>query len=83
MCVQAYMVVELHQKMDVLWSFIKSHLKAKTIVFLSTCKQARPRVHTCVHACVHAGIQRTAPMHCHPLYLGLVRGRRGPHVWLT
>ncbi|EFJ48780.1 hypothetical protein VOLCADRAFT_60063 [Volvox carteri f. nagariensis] len=38
---QAYMVVELGQKMDVLWSFIKSHLKAKTIVFLSTCKQVR------------------------------------------
>ncbi|GIL64765.1 hypothetical protein Vafri_18644 [Volvox africanus] len=38
---QAYMVVDLGQKMDVLWSFIKSHLKAKTIVFLSTCKQVR------------------------------------------
>ncbi|GLI59364.1 hypothetical protein VaNZ11_001229 [Volvox africanus] len=38
---QAYMVVDLGQKMDVLWSFIRSHLKAKTIVFLSTCKQVR------------------------------------------
>jgi ATP-dependent RNA helicase DDX10/DBP4 len=36
---QAYMVVSLGQKMDVLWGFIKTHLTAKTIVFLSTCKQ--------------------------------------------
>jgi ATP-dependent RNA helicase DDX10/DBP4 len=36
---QAYMVVSLGQKMDVLWGFLKSHLTAKTIVFLSTCKQ--------------------------------------------
>jgi hypothetical protein len=38
---QAYMVVSLGQKMDVLWGFIKCHLTAKTIVFLSTCKQVR------------------------------------------
>ncbi|KAG2440238.1 hypothetical protein HXX76_004350 [Chlamydomonas incerta] len=38
---QAYMVVELGQKMDVMWSFIRTHLKAKTIIFLSTCKQVR------------------------------------------
>ena len=25
--------------MDVVWGFTKAHLKAKTIVFLSTCKQ--------------------------------------------
>jgi ATP-dependent RNA helicase DDX10/DBP4 len=36
---QACMVVGLGQKMDVLWGFLKSHLTAKTIVFLSTCKQ--------------------------------------------
>ena len=41
---QAYMVVSLGQKMDVLWGFIKSHLTAKTIVFLSTCKQVRGQV---------------------------------------
>lgn len=40
---QAYMVVSLGQKMDVLWGFIKSHLTSKTIVFLSTCKQVRAR----------------------------------------
>eukprot|EP00882_Tetradesmus_deserticola_P029701 GHRQ01033292.1.p1 GENE.GHRQ01033292.1~~GHRQ01033292.1.p1 ORF type:complete len:414 (+),score=195.41 GHRQ01033292.1:115-1356(+) len=38
---QAYMVVGLGQKMDVLWGFLKSHLTSKTIVFLSTCKQVR------------------------------------------
>ncbi len=36
---QAAMVVELHDKMDVLWSFIRAHVKDKMIVFLSTCKQ--------------------------------------------
>ncbi|KAK9814593.1 hypothetical protein WJX72_008381 [[Myrmecia] bisecta] len=38
---QAYMVCELHEKVDVLWSFIKAHLKSKVIVFLSTCKQVK------------------------------------------
>ncbi|KAL4857390.1 putative ATP-dependent RNA helicase DDX10 [Chlorella vulgaris] len=38
---QAYMECELQQKMDILWSFIKTHLKAKTIIFVSTCKQVR------------------------------------------
>ena len=28
-------------KLDLLFSFIKSHLKQKTIVFLSSCKQVR------------------------------------------
>lgn len=36
---QHYMVVELDKKMDVLWSFIKTHLFTKTIVFLSSGKQ--------------------------------------------
>lgn len=31
--------VKLGDKMDVVWSFVRSHVKAKTIVFLSTCKQ--------------------------------------------
>ncbi|KAL4422731.1 hypothetical protein ABPG75_008928 [Micractinium tetrahymenae] len=38
---QAYMECELQQKLDILWSFIKTHLKAKTIVFVSTCKQVK------------------------------------------
>lgn len=36
---QAVAVVEAPRKLDALWSFLKAHLAAKTIVFLSTCKQ--------------------------------------------
>ena len=38
---QAYMVCELHEKLNVLWSFIKSHIKDKIIVFMSTCKEVK------------------------------------------
>lgn len=38
---QVYSIVEVQEKMDVLWSFIKTHLKCKIIVFLNTCKQTR------------------------------------------
>lgn len=38
---QHYLVTELPKKLDVLYSFVKSHLKSKTIVFLSSCKQTR------------------------------------------
>jgi ATP-dependent RNA helicase DDX10/DBP4 len=36
---QFYIKCELHAKLDLLWFFIKTHLKKRTIVFLSTCKQ--------------------------------------------
>ena len=36
-----YMVVHPAQKLDVVWSFVKSHLLAKTIIFLSSCKQVQ------------------------------------------
>ncbi|RZC46322.1 hypothetical protein C5167_039263 [Papaver somniferum] len=36
---QTAIIVPLHQKLDMLWSFIKAHLKSKILVFLSTCKQ--------------------------------------------
>lgn len=36
---QAYVVVELPRKIDVLYSFIKTHLTTKTLVFVSSCKQ--------------------------------------------
>lgn len=36
---QHYMVVDLPSKLDVLWTFIKTHLFTKTIVFLSSGKQ--------------------------------------------
>lgn len=38
---QHYIVVPLDQKLDRLWSFVKTHLFHKTIVFLSSCKQVR------------------------------------------
>eukprot|EP00976_Prorocentrum_cordatum_P113019 1195631-Prorocentrum_minimum.AAC.3 len=36
---QIYTVVDLSQKIDVIWSFVKTHLQNKMIVFLSSCKQ--------------------------------------------
>ncbi|CCE65875.1 hypothetical protein TPHA_0N00940 [Tetrapisispora phaffii CBS 4417] len=36
---QSYITVELPDKLDILFSFIKSHLKSKMIVFLSSSKQ--------------------------------------------
>lgn len=38
---QHYTVCELDQKLDIVWSFIKTHLQAKIMVFLSSCKQVR------------------------------------------
>ncbi|OQR88229.1 ATP-dependent RNA helicase dbp4 [Achlya hypogyna] len=38
---QNYIVCDVGQKLDVLFAFIKSHLKQKTIVFASTCRQVR------------------------------------------
>jgi ATP-dependent RNA helicase DDX10/DBP4 len=38
---QNYIVCPLQEKLDVLFSFIKSHLKSKIIVFMSTCSQVR------------------------------------------
>ncbi|EJU01294.1 DEAD-domain-containing protein [Dacryopinax primogenitus] len=38
---QHYLVCELDKKLDVLYSFIKAHLKSKALVFLSSGKQVR------------------------------------------
>jgi ATP-dependent RNA helicase DDX10/DBP4 len=38
---QNYVVVDQEDKITMLWSFIKSHLKQKSIVFLSSCKQVK------------------------------------------
>lgn len=38
---QTIMIVPLQHKLNALYSFIKSHLKAKTIIFLSSCSQVR------------------------------------------
>lgn len=36
---QFYAVVDLDRKLDALWGFVKSHLKMKGVVFVSSCKQ--------------------------------------------
>ncbi|ESW14277.1 hypothetical protein PHAVU_008G267500 [Phaseolus vulgaris] len=38
---QIVMIVPLDQKLDMLWSFIKTHLQSKILVFLSSCKQVK------------------------------------------
>lgn len=38
---QSYIVCPLPKKVDVLYSFLRNHLKAKTIVFMSSCKQVK------------------------------------------
>lgn len=38
---QHYLVCALDQKLSILWSFIKSHLQSKILVFMSSCKQVR------------------------------------------
>ncbi|KXS19658.1 DEAD-domain-containing protein [Gonapodya prolifera JEL478] len=39
--VQRYMVVNLQDKLDLLYTFLRTHLKSKMLVFLSSCKQVR------------------------------------------
>ena len=38
---QRYMVVEANTKLDFIWSYIKSHLNSKSMLFFTTCKQVR------------------------------------------
>ncbi|KAF7653625.1 hypothetical protein LDENG_00080780 [Lucifuga dentata] len=38
---QSYVVCELHQKVNMLFSFIRSHLKKKIIVFFACCKEVQ------------------------------------------
>lgn len=38
---QSYVVCELHQKVNVLYSFIRNHLKKKVIVFFACCKEVQ------------------------------------------
>ena len=38
---QSYIVCELSEKLNTLWSFIKNHLKQKVLVFASTCKEVK------------------------------------------
>lgn len=38
---QSYVFCELKDKISILWSFIKNHLKQKIIIFFSSCKQVK------------------------------------------
>lgn len=38
---QFYMVTRLHEKLDILFAFLRNHLTSKTMVFMSSCKQVR------------------------------------------
>jgi len=38
---QSFIVCELYQKLDTLWSFLRSNIKKKIIVFFATCKQVK------------------------------------------
>ncbi|XP_076357012.1 putative ATP-dependent RNA helicase DDX10 isoform X2 [Tachypleus tridentatus] len=38
---QSYIVCELHEKHNLLWSFIRNHLKQKILVFMASCKQVK------------------------------------------
>ncbi|KAK7503055.1 hypothetical protein BaRGS_00005681, partial [Batillaria attramentaria] len=38
---QSYIVCELHEKLSMLWSFLKNHMHSKVLVFLTCCKQVK------------------------------------------
>ncbi|KAK4881723.1 hypothetical protein RN001_005042 [Aquatica leii] len=38
---QSYMICELKDKISIIWSFIRNHLKKKIIIFFSSCKQVK------------------------------------------
>lgn len=38
---QFYMVTPLHEKLDILFAFLRNHLTSKIMVFMSSCKQVR------------------------------------------
>jgi ATP-dependent RNA helicase DDX10/DBP4 len=38
---QAYVICNLQDKLNLLYSFIRTHVHAKVIVFVSSCKQSR------------------------------------------
>jgi ATP-dependent RNA helicase DDX10/DBP4 len=38
---QSYLICPLHQKLDMLWSFLKNHRSQKIMVFMASCKQVK------------------------------------------
>ena len=74
---QAYSICQLPNKLDVIYSFIRSHLKSKVIIFLSSCKQVkfidlafsklRPGIPL---MCLHGKIKQQRRMH---IYYDFIR----------
>lgn len=46
---QHYTLLELPMKFNVVFSFVKAHIKSKMIVFVSSCKQVRTLYACCYH----------------------------------
>lgn len=80
---QAFAVVPLPDKADVLWAFIKSHLGSRVVVFFATCKQVRffhealrrLRPGTPLRA-LHGGMKQGARAAAFEQFVGDVTGRR-------
>ena len=67
---QNYTVCKLEDKMDCLYSFIRSHMQEKTLVFFSTCSMAR-----FVYSCF-SKLLRKAPVACAVLNSRMKQARR-------
>ena len=70
--VQNYVVSPLEEKLDMLWSFLKSHMKHKVVVFLSSCSQVR-YVYECFR-CMQPGVPLLA-LH------GKIKQARRTHIY--
>lgn len=60
---QFYAVVGLEKKLDALWGFIKSHLKMKGVVFVTSGKQVRCGLSSDSVAQTNDGLTKTGPIH--------------------
>lgn len=69
---QSYAPCELDQKINSLYSFIRSHLKSKVVVFFSTCKQVR---------FIDAAFRRLRPGIPLMCLHGQVKQRRRMHIY--
>ncbi len=76
-----YMVCELDQKIDILWSFIKSHRKKKILVFVQSCKQVR-NLHRKASLSYTVTLAKMITHHQVKYYVDLFRRLRVPtQVW--
>ena len=59
--------MELHEKMDLLWSFLKFHQKSKILAFFQSCKQVSYVV--IYFITIVASINDNSFLYAYPLYL--------------